>query len=100
AQWDHLTRAISYVKSSNVFSAAAKIAVRLHINLPLQSETIEVVDQRASHKGLHSFVQLVQLNLFGHCFGVVHLYANLGNAKQRRSHDTSQLRAFAGLGHE
>jgi len=66
----------------------------------LQTETIEVIDQRTAHESLHGFIQAAEFDLLGHRFCVVNFYANLGHSKQSRCHHSRQFGALARFGHE
>ena len=100
AQRDHVAGGVPHVELAQILGLGAEVAVGLHVHLPLQTEAVEEVDQRAAHERLHRLVQIAQLDLLGHGLGVVHLDSDLGNAEQCSGHDARQLRTFAGLGHE
>ena len=99
-QRDHSAGGVPDVELAQIFGLGAEVTIGLDIHLPLQAEAIEIVDQRPAHKRLHRLVQAAQLDLLGHCLGVVHFYSDLGDAEQSRCHDPCQLRSLAGLGHE
>src|SRR5271170_433874 len=82
AQGNHIAGCIPDVKLAEIFRVGPKVTIGLNIYLPLQTETIEEVNQRTTHKCLHSLIELVQRYLLGHRLGVIHLYPNLGHVEQ------------------
>ncbi len=96
---DHVTRCIPYIELAEIFCPGPVVAFGHNIYLPLQAEAVEEVNQRAAHERLHCLVQVRQLDLLGHRFGVVHLYPDLGNAEQGCGEEPRQLRAFACFRH-
>ncbi len=58
----------------------------------LQSEAVEVVNQGATHKCLYGFVQVAQLNLLGHRFGIINVDPSCGTPNRARGHHTLQFR--------
>src|SRR3954462_4702640 len=97
---NHPPCSIPDVKLANVFGLRAEVTVRLDIHLPLQAETIEVIDQRTAHESLHGFIEAAELDLLSHRFCIVNFYANLGHSKQSRGHHSRQFGALARFCHE
>src|SRR5208337_3761044 len=74
--------------------------IGLHVNLPLQTEAVEIIDQRAAHECLDSLIEPVQRDLLGQGLSVIDLHADLGNAKEGRGQQAGYFRTLARFGHE
>src|SRR5271156_222714 len=82
AQGNHIAGCIPDVKLAEIFRVGPEITIGLNVYLPLQTKTVEEVNQRTAHECLHSLIKLVRRNLLGHRLGVIYLHSNLGHVEQ------------------
>ena len=68
--------------------------------MPLPAKAIEVIDERASHKGLKSFVHVTQIDTLRQNFIPLNVDKDLGNRRQHGGKYRGQLRTLAGSLHE
>src|SRR5580658_9778548 len=88
------------MKFAEVLCIGPVSPVGLDVHLPLQSKTIEEVNQRSAHEGLEGLVHIAKRDLLAQYLRGVDFYSHLGHIEQSGGHDSCQLRTFASLSHE
>src|SRR5579863_4174843 len=88
------------MKSAEVLCIGPVSPIGLYVNLPLQSKTVEEVNQRSAHEGLQGLVHIAQRDLLAQYLGGVNFYAYLRHIEQSRGHDSRKLRTLASFSHE
>src|SRR4051812_29556738 len=85
---------------ANVFRLGAIFAFCRNVDLPLTSESIEVVDEQTAHERLNGPVNVVQRNTLLQHLVAIDIDELLRNAWQERGRHAGNLRTFARGRHE
>ena len=99
-QGHHAAGAIANVKLAQVLGPGPIVTLGLNVNLPLAAEAVEVIDERASHEGLKSFVHVTQIDTLSQNLVPLNVDKDLRNRRQHGSKYRGQLRTFARGLHE
>ena len=76
--------AVAHVELSGLLDLAAEFTGGLHVDLPLQTEAVEVIDHRAAEKGLQRVVGAVDGHALRHGHLAVDIEFDLRNGGQER----------------
>ena len=95
---NHASFRILDVKAAKIIRFVSVLALRLDIDLPYASKSIEVVDEDPAHVGLQGLVDAVQGNILFEHHVAVHVREDLGHVELCSGDDASQFRpVLAGL---
>lgn len=81
---DGFALAVAHEKLSGLLDLAAELAGGLHVNLPLQTKAVEVVDHRAAEEGLQRVVGAVDGHSLGHGHLAIDVEFDLRDRGQQR----------------
>src|SRR5580692_6586572 len=87
--------AVADIESSDVVRAGAIVAFGLDVNLPLPTESVEVVDEIATHKGLDGAVDIAKIDTLFQHFVAIHIDEFLWNAGQKSGAQAGDLRPLS-----
>src|SRR4029077_5819389 len=96
----HLIASIADKELAEVIEIGPVRPFGLNVNLPIASETIEVVDKSASHERLDGFIDIADGNPLLKRSFKVDSDVKLWNMRQERGVDLGELRSFTGGGNE
>ncbi len=91
---------VPHVELADVFGTCAVLAFRFHVDLPLASEPVEVVDEQPAHEGLDGAVDVVDRDALLDHLVAVDRHELLRHAGQERGAQAADLRPFARRRHE
>src|SRR5215831_7817906 len=93
-QGHHVPLHISNVKLAHILGPCPVGAFGLGIDLPLASEAVEVVDKRATHKGLQGCVNVLQLHALGQHLVAVDVCKYLRHRREGSGENARYFRSF------
>src|SRR4029077_15232513 len=89
-----------YVEQPNIVGLRAVVALRLHIDLPLPSKSIEIVDEESTHKRLDGPVHFVDRHALLESLVAIDEDELLRHTWQEGGAQTANLRSLSRCGHE
>src|SRR5262249_15058082 len=92
----HLSFCVFDEKLPDLVDVGAIIPFGLNKDLPLASETVEVIDEVATHKSLQSLVNGLRVEALLKYLLPIDVEKNLRNERREHRDDTGQLRSLAG----
>ena len=92
--------AIAHVELPDFVDVGAVFALGLHVDLPLQTEAVEIIDHRAAEESAQRIVGVIDGHAFDEGFVAVDRKFELRDGRQKRRVDVLQLRALGRGGHE